>query len=114
MMRCVLGLLSVVLGFASAAAPAPADLVLVRAHAGGRQEPGRGVSQADEPAFSWRDRSVDITCRFIDFVAARRRRSRFHQACLATIVTALQPFVEDIHGCADKYANDRGNLAPHH
>jgi imidazolonepropionase-like amidohydrolase len=29
MMRCVLGLLSVVLGFASAATPVPADLVLV-------------------------------------------------------------------------------------
>jgi hypothetical protein len=56
-------------------------------------------------------RALDITYGFIDFVVARRRRSRFHRACLATI-WALQPFVENpIHGCADKHATNRGNLA---
>ena len=45
MMRCVLGLLSLVLGFASAAAPVPADLVLVhgKIHT---EDPGRSVVEA--------------------------------------------------------------------
>ncbi len=53
---------------------------------------------------------VDITYGFIHFVVTRRRRSRFHQACLATILTAFEPFL----GRHDKYAIDRGNLAPEH
>jgi hypothetical protein len=34
---------------------------------------------------------LDITYGFIDFVVAGRRRSRFRQPCLATILTAFEP-----------------------
>src|ERR1022692_1845258 len=47
--------------------------------------------------FTWRE-GVTVPDMFIltliKFVAARRRRSRFNQACLDTILTTLQPLVE--------------------
>jgi hypothetical protein len=54
---------------------------------------------------------LDITYGFVDFVVAGRRRSRFQQPCLATILTAFEPFFMGRH---DKYAIDRGYLAPEH
>jgi hypothetical protein len=39
-------------------------------------------------------RALNITCRFIDFVIARRHRSQFHQTGFATIPTEFQSFVE--------------------